>query len=352
VPGVVIALAAGAAACGGDDGREDAAGPAVLVAFAPNETARSEPSTAVRLIDLATNERRDIGEPAYYQTVRFSPDGRYIATVGSDLADGADWVRVYDVASGEQVATDAGLSSLAGISWSPRSAVLAVVSEQSVAFLTGGEEPELLDGVGAAEGANPLRWGWTSDGAYFGLIADQGLVFIDAADPGARITVPTSDFPGLGTDWAVRTTGEPGELGLVDLQPVAGIAEGRAEYPIMVKNGTVIAGEPRIVSIYDWNTLPTPEFDAATDQQFPIVRKTCSPCRSADGGSSLFIIWVNDSIASPPSEGADWPEGTRTFLAIELGPEDATAVDLGVAPEGAIDVAGSRPVYDVVNLRP
>ena len=58
----------------------------------------------------------------------------------------------------------------------------------------------------------------------------------------------------------------------------------------------------------------------------------------------------NDGVASPPPDGADWPEGTKTMLAIELGPADATAVDLGITPAGTIDVPAWRPVYDVARL--
>jgi len=220
----ILLLGLLAAGCGDDDTSEDANGPSMLVAVAPNETSRSEPSTAIRLIDLATNESREIGGPAYYRTVRFSPDGQYLAAVGADTRTGDAWVRMYEVESGEEVASTEALREIAGISWSPMGRLLAIVGD-GVVLLRAGEEGDLHEGVGAAPGANPLSWAWTGDGEVFAMVLEPGLVLMPAGEEAGAL-VERSDFPGDGADWGLRPTTERREIGLVDLRPVAGIAEG------------------------------------------------------------------------------------------------------------------------------
>lgn len=301
----------------------------------------------IRLIDVDTRESREIGEARPYTGLHFSPDGRFLATVAE--GDGGTDLDILEVASGDSVAhLDPG-GSMAGMAWSPDSSHLAVVREGETVFLGTDGSTDARQGSGLPAGANPLSWAWTPDSTVFGLITAEGLQLLPLDSSEQSATVARSDFPGDGTDWALRSGAAPRELGLDDLAPISGNAEARAEYPVTLQpDGSVDSGEARLVSIYDWNTLPSPGFDAATSQQFAAVRKTCDPCRSADGSGSLILIWVAQGQPTPTPSDTEWPAGTQTLLAIETGPASATAYDLGIEPAGAIDVDAWRPIYDVV----
>jgi hypothetical protein len=346
---VAIAPLGFVAACGGGD--EAAEGPRFLVAVAPNPAQLTSEASAIRIIELDTKESRQVGEAAFYTELKFSPDGRYLAALGGDTAGSAAWVAVFDAATGEETASDREAGAIAGMAWAPDGSRLAVIHEAAVVLLEPAGSYTVDEGVGLPAGVNPLRWAWTPDGEVFGVITEGQLVLVPVSSSETGAEIARSDFPGDSENWAVRGGEEPREIGLVDLRPVGGIPEGRAEYPIHLPgDGTIEDGEPRVVSIYDWNTLPSPEFDAATDRQFAAIRKSCSPCRTADGSGSLFVVWVAKGVLAPPGEGEEWPDGTQTLLAIEVSASEATALDLGIGPQGPIDVSAWQPVYDVARL--
>jgi hypothetical protein len=353
-------FAACLAACGGGGESDEATatatanGPSqpangeLLVAFVASPDQPDAQPDAVRLVNLATGDKRDIGEVARYSDVAFSPDGAMLATVIED-GDGAT-IRVYDVESGEMVPGELEVDELAGMRWSPNGAYLAVVAREALTFVTRAGEARTHEGVGATSDANPLQWTWSRDGSVFGVVLEPGLSLVPV-DGGAATFLPRAEFPDPGATWVLRTGEEPREFGLVDLAPLNSLPEGRAEYPVTVSGGQLVPGEPRIVSIYDWGTLPSQAFDAATSQQFPVVRKTCDPCRTADGSSSVLVFWL--PAANEPTPGPDvtaWPEGTGTYLALESTVESAVAVDLGIQPTGEIDIEAWQPVYDVVRV--
>jgi hypothetical protein len=357
----VVALAAVALAgpgCGGGSGSDPtptlAAEPTrpaasgndeLLVAFAPNPDQPGVEPDAIRIANLTTGDKRDIGPAALYSHLEFSTDGGLLAA--AELDQGRAIVRLYDVPSGDAVGSLIVVDELAGLRWSPNGAFLAVVSDAAVIFVSRGGIGEVHEGVGVGSGSNPLQWTWSADGSVFALVFEPGLALVPT-DDSAGTFLPRADFPDPDATWVVRTGEGAREIGLVDLAPVAGLPEARAEYPVTVSAGQIVAGEPRLVSIYDWGTLPSPEFDVATARQFPAIRKTCDPCRTADGSSSVLVFWVAADQPTPGPDETEWPQGTGTFLALEATVQSAIAVDLGIAPTGPIDVPRWRPVYDVV----
>ncbi len=352
-----LVLAVGCSGRGGDDDDDAAATTAttetpsaagsdhVLIAFAPNPEQPGAEAKAVRLTDVASGEHRDIGEPGLFDDIAFSPDGEYLAAANTD----GD-VTVYRVADGSMVASDTG-GEVTDLSWAPTGTLLAVVRAEAVTFLDAAGTPSVEGDFGASKGANPLTWAWSPDAAVFAMVTPDELILNPLTPGEEQVRVYTSDFPATADQWAVRT-GESGrEIGLDDLAPVSGLPEGRAEYPVTLQpDGSLDGGEFRYVSIYDWNTLPSEEFDYATTVQFPAVRKTCDPCRSADGAASLLLIWTAGSGPTPTADVTDWPEKTKTILAIEGDEEQATALDMGITPEGTIDIGTWAPVYDAVRL--
>jgi hypothetical protein len=352
------ALAAVAAtACGGGAGDEpptvgaEATSPAasgndaLLVAFAPNPEQPGVEPDSIRIANLATGDKHDLGPAAFYSHLEFSPDGRLLAVAEVDGDERV--VTLYEVEAAQPVADGTRIDGLAGMQWSPNGAYLAVVTEEAIEFISRSGERLTVEGAGAPPGANALRWAWSADGAMFAVITEDGLALLPL-DAEGGVDLPRADFPDPDATWVVRTGEGAREIGLVDLAPVAGLPEARAEYPVTISAGQIVGGEPRLVSIYDWGTLPSPEFDVATARQFPAIRKTCDPCRTADGSSSVLVFWVAQDQPTPGPDETDWPEGTGTFLALEATVESAIAVDLGIAPTGAIDVARWRPIYDVV----
>ncbi len=352
-----VVLAAG---CGGSGGNSDATATNsgttetptanggsshVLVAFAPNPQQPGAEAKPVRLADLSSGDHHDIGSPGLFDQVAFSPDGTYLATANTD----GD-VTVYTVADGAVAASDPG-TEVTDLSWAPTGAMLAIVRADATTFLDAAAAKTVEGDFGASKGANPLTWAWSPDATVFAMVTPDELILDPLVAGEEQARVYTSDFPAQADQWAVRT-GESGrEIGLDDLAPLSALPEGRAEYPVtLAPDGSLQSGEVRYVSIYDWNTLPTPEFDYATSTQFPAVRKTCDPCRTADGAGSLLLIWTAGSGPTPTADVTEWPAGTQTILAIEGDGEQATAVDIGIQPEGAIDVTTWVPVYDAVRL--
>jgi hypothetical protein len=259
-------------------------------------------------------------------------------------------VRLYNVESGVIVPGELEVAELAGLRWSPNGSFVAVVAGDSVTFVSRAGETRVHEGVGAPAGTNPLQWTWSADGMLFALVTAEGLVLLPL-DESEGVNLPREEFPDPEATWVVRTGEAPREIGLVNLAPVSGLPEGRAEFPVVVEAGELVAGEPRIVSIYDWGTLPSQAFDGATAQQFPAVRKTCDPCRTADGSSSVLLFWL--APPGQPTPGPDveqWPVGTGTFLALESTTESAIAVDLGIEPSGTIAIEAWRPIYDAVRI--
>lgn len=349
---VLIAMAATAAiACTGrgDDDSGPTEVPAeersgIIVAFAPNPDQPEGEPGRVRIADFSGGQNRNIGPEAPFRHIKFSPGGAQIAlaTVEGETA-------IYDVVSGDEVTAIDGEGPVTSLSWSPGGETLAVVREDSVTFVDR-DEQSVAEDLGAAPDANPLSWGWTPEGSIFAMVDGQGLT-LWPLDSGEAAVLPATEFPGEGEDWVVRQGEAPREIGLVDLSPISGLPDGRAEYPVVLEaDGSLAGGEPRYVSIYDWQTLPSPEFDAATAIEFPSVRKTCDPCRSADGSASVLVFWRAGNRPTPDAQTPRWPAATETFLAIEGRGGMATAINLGIQPKGQISVEEWQPVYDVVQV--
>jgi hypothetical protein len=355
-----VLLALCLAACGGDgdeaeptasvtvEASPDPANGELVLAFVANPDQPGAAPDSIRLVNLATGDKRDIGEIAVYSDVAFSPEGGMLAAA---FEKGESTVlRIYQVDDGTMVPGELEVDELAGMRWSPNGAYLAVVSDAALTFITRSGEARAHEGVGAAADANPLQWTWSADGSVFAVVDDAGLALIPV-DGGAATFLPREEFPDPDATWVVRTGEEAREIGLVDLAPIEGLPEGRAEYPVTVVGGELRSGDPRIVSIYDWGTLPSQAFDAATSKQFPVVRKTCDPCRTADGSASVLVFWLPDEDQPTPGPNVtEWPVGTGTYLALESSAASAIAVDLGIAPTGEIDIAAWQPVYDVVRI--
>ena len=315
-----------------------------VIAFAPNPSQPGVEPDSVRLVDFTGGEHRDIGDPGMFVDIAFSPDGVFLAT-----ADVEGDTRVYEVATGHEAFSVSASAAVTDLSWSPTSGALAIVRADSVAFIEVTGRATAVPGIGAAADANPLRWGWTPDGEVFALVTEEALVLQPLAAGADLVRLPSAEFPAVSDQWVVRTGTVDGEIGLVDLTPVSGLPEGRAEYAYTLDaGGTLVVGELRFVSIYDWGTLPSPAFDVATAREFPTVRKTCDPCRSADGASSVIVLWIAGTSPTPTPDVTAWPPTTDTVLAVEGLDGRATAVGLGIKPEGEISVSDWVPVYDVV----
>jgi dipeptidyl aminopeptidase/acylaminoacyl peptidase len=350
-----LAFATGACGGGGDDDGDSipptltqvtASQSELLIAFTPNPDQPGASATPLRLVDLAGGENRDIGDAGVFIDVAFSPDGAFVAT-----ADTGGAARIYDVATGEDVATSDG-TEVTSLDWAPEGSSLAVIRAESVTVLVPGVGEQAFD-FGAGPGSNQLSWAWSPDGAVFALVTADGLALQEVSEGGVSTTIPAEEFPAEAETWVVRTGSEAHEIGLVDLAPVSGLPEGRGEYPVILQDdGTVTGGEFRYVSIYDWGTLPSPQFDQATALRFPSIRKSCDPCRSADGGASLIMFWTAGSGPTPTPDVTQWPAGTSTYLAVEGVHGQATAVDLGIVPTGALAVPVWAPIYDVVRVGP